>query len=103
MGGTRRKAALRFWCFSAFRPPNSGAGLLRKAKMQNQDPGQLAKFHAAQNSAEIAHARLCGGGEIPVTEIPSIEDLWIVHGALHRALNTVRGLLGIGGPKGGAA
>jgi len=65
--------------------------------MQTQDPGRLAKFHTAQNSAEIAHARLAGGAEIP----PS-EDLREALHAGHRMINALRSLLGLGW-KGGAA
>lgn len=83
--------------------PNSGVGLLRKAQMQIQPPGQLAKLHEAQNSAAIAHSRLSGGCEIPVAQIPLKEDLLAAKGALHCALRAVYSLLGIGGAKGGAA
>ena len=71
--------------------------------MQNQDPGQLAKLHAAQNSAAIAHSRLSGGCEIPAAQIPTKEDLLAAKGALRCALRAVLSLLGIGGSKGGAA
>ena len=82
--------------------PNSGAGLLRKAQMQNQDPDRLAQLQAAQNSAAIAHSRLTGGAEIPAAQIPSAEDLLAAKGALRCALRAVLSLLGIGGAKGGA-
>ena len=81
--------------------PNSGAGLPRKAQMQNQDPGRLAQLHSAQNSAEMARVRLSGGCEIPA-QIPSEEDLLAAKGALRCALRAVLSLLGIGGAKGGA-
>ena len=71
--------------------------------MQNQDPGQLAKLHSAQNSAAIAHSRLSGGCEIPVAQIPTKEDLLAAKGALRCALRAVLSLLGISGSKGGAA
>ena len=71
--------------------------------MQTQDPGQLAKLHTAQNSAEMARSRLSGGCEIPAAQIPSKEDLLAAKGALRCALRAVLSLLGIGGSKGGAA
>lgn len=70
--------------------------------MQNQDPGRLAKLHAAQNSAEMAYVRLSGGCEIPATQIPTEEDLLAAKGALRCALRAVLSLLGIGASKGGA-
>jgi hypothetical protein len=65
--------------------------------MQTQDPGQLAKFHTAQNSAEIAHARLAGGAEIPPAE-----DLREALSNGHKMINALRYLLGLGW-KGGAS
>ena len=82
--------------------PNSGVGLLRKAQMKIQHPGQLVKLHEAQNSAAIAHSRLTGGTEIPDPQIPSKEDLLAAKGALRCALRAVLSLLGISGSKGGA-
>ena len=82
--------------------PNFGAGLLRKAQMQNPSTrptlDKSLRFQFAQSSAEIAHARLCGGAEIP-----SDEDLTVALSAGHRMINALRGLLGVGGAKGGAA
>ena len=54
------------------------------------------QFQFAQNGAKIAHSRLCGGAEIP-----SDEDLTVALSAGHRMINALRGLLGIGGAKGG--
>ena len=55
------------------------------------------QFQFAKSGAEIAHARLCGGAEIP-----SDEDLTVALSAGHRMINALRGLLGVGGAKGGA-
>ena len=80
--------------------PNSGAGLLRKAQMQNPSTRPVLdkslQLQFAKNGAEIAHARLCGGAEIP-----SNEDLTIALRGGHRMINALRGLLGIGSSKGG--
>lgn len=56
------------------------------------------QFQFAKSGAEIAHARLCGGAEIP-----SDEELTAALTAGHRMMNALRGLLGIGSSKGGAA